>query len=678
MRSKYSLLLLVLLISINLISANILVFDDTEDAVSSNISEFTLNQVDHSYDEDWLTDADHTRSGSEAGTFDNSVHIYENYTIPPPTHNNFNITSRFYTRGDVGCQVYAYVYCYNSTDWDLIFTQSAGSPVLQNNTYDINISCLDNDDNVLQIQTQLRERDPSANPAICGLSETLEVRYIESAIMADYDYIINSEVYNSTTYETETEFFTINLTTNYELSNPQLVYNGTNFSVSNISIDGNITILSVSIDIPINSDPFANETKNVFWRFDLFDGSSTSSYETLVFNQNVSFINLQICNSTYNTPSLNFTMKDELTFNNINPAANATSLQSNFYYWLGSGSTYKNYSYEVSNDTSKFQFDYCLYPVHETIKCNMDMLYSAIDYDERSHVFRNSSLTNVTSLLDLLLLSDDETTKFTIDVKQGVSNFNDATVTISKYFVGNGTYRTVSIRQTNSDGEFIEYLDLDSTYRFQVVKDGVLYATVEKQALCAATPCELSINIDDDQGSVWSAYNNYFASNVVSSMSWNETSEILTYSFLDTTGLAQYFRLTVERTYYNETVQTICDDYLYSTSGSLTCNVSGNHGDFVAKGRISRSPEIIDQVKSFVISELKEDFGLLAIFISFAIILTVTIAFAVTSRGNPTTTIIGFGLSILIVKLMTLFPFSWVIVALIELVVIVLAKEIGT
>ena len=490
-------------------------------------------------------------------------------------------------------------------------------------------------------------------------------------------YKENELIYDSIAYETSETYFRLNLSSIYELSNFKLVYNGTNYSISNINTFGDIDIMNKSISLPLSPTPFSQSNVSFYWSFNLYNGSESIYYETTSRNQTISFINLQLCNGTYNIPALNFTLKDELTFVNINASKNSTTFQTTFSYWLDKGDTKKNYSYSVSNNSNN-QFSFCIYPTDKTFYVDLDSIYSAIDYNERSYYLRNSSLTNSSSLINLLLLLDSEATKFNIDVKRGSSNFPDAIVTISKYEIGNGTYRNIGIRKTNSDGEFIEYLDLDSEYRFDITKNGIFYGSIEKQALCSSAPCELSLNIDESQGSVWDYYGDYFASDIVSSMDWNSTSKILTYSFLDITGLAQYFRLNVDQVRYNETSINICNNTLYSTSGSLTCNLTDYTGDFIAKGYVSRSPELIDKIKQIAISFLREELGLLGLFVCFGLILTITLAGAVISNGNPTTTIIMFGLGVFATKLMTLFPFSWVIVALIELIVVLLAKEIGT
>ncbi|GAH43299.1 unnamed protein product, partial [marine sediment metagenome] len=283
--------------------------------------------------------------------------------------------------------------------------------------------------------------------------------------------------YNNHTYETATETFTasFNILEDSEISLAQLVYNGTNYTISNLTTTLTTLNISRTIDISLTANPFANETKGFFFRF-TYGGDQVQ--ETQTYYQNISFINLQLCNATYTATALNFTYYDEITNIEIDASANATTIQTTFNYWIGVGEIYKIYSYNNLTNLLDSQYKFCLYPDSQTIYTNMDLDYEAVDYSPRTHYLRNASLTNQTTEINLNLLTIENSVKFFIDVKQEMIPFTDAIITISKYFTGEGIYRTISIRETDEDGEFIEYLDLDKKYKYSIVKDGVSYGTV--------------------------------------------------------------------------------------------------------------------------------------------------------------------------------------------------------
>lgn len=490
---------------------------------------------------------------------------------------------------------------------------------------------------------------------------------------------ILSVLYNNLTYETAREnfSFTIKALEDSEISLAQIVYNGTNYTITSVSADGDNYVLSKSLDIPLNANPFSNQTNQFFLRF-TYAGSFVQEFSA--YYQNSSFINLQLCNSTYNILALNFTLWDELNNIKIDTTNYSTTYQSTFNYWLGNGDTFKNYSYQSLNSTTIANYSFCLFPYplgNRTMKTTMTSTYDAYGYSEREYNLYNSTLSNVTSHILLYLLDSSNYQKFTITVKEGITNLQNGIITVSKYFLGDGTYKTISIRKTDNIGQFVEYLELDRDYRYYVIVNGVLRASIDKRASCNSVPCEFTLQIDGEQGNVFNGYYDYFSNSTISSLDYNSDTKIVTYTFLDLTGLAQYFRLSVEQINLNATQKTVCDTYSYSSSGTITCNVTGYSGDFIARGYISRSPERLDAVLSFVIGDLIETLGKLSLLISFIIIITITIAGGMVTKGNPNGFLFGFLLSWIGTKLMTILPFSWVVVSVVGLLDLILIIEVN-
>lgn len=479
-------------------------------------------------------------------------------------------------------------------------------------------------------------------------------------------------IYNQNSYETASETFNVGfeIIEGAEVSLAKLIYNGTSYSISDVSQNGNILNLTKEIDLPLNSHPFKNETKSFYFVF-TYNGGFVQN--TSIYQQNTSFINLQLCNSTYDKKVLNFTLTDETTQAIINSSDNPFDFQGSFNFWMGEGTIKKNYSYIALGNNTVSNLEFCMVPSNETLRTDLVSLYDAVDYAEREYYLNNASLTNASSNINLFLLNDTSAVKFTVTVKQGVSFLSDAYITVSKLFVGDGQYKTVSIRNSDDGGEFVEYLELDRDYRYSVVKNGALIGVVDKRSSCEASPCELTIQIDEGFGNIWQAYNDLYAENVYSNLTYNHTSGIVTYNFLDITGLANYFRLEVSQLYLNDSTNRICNEFSYSSSGTLTCNVSSYNGDFIARTFISRSPEKLDQILTIIKSEIKESLGMLAVFISLILIVSITAAGVVISGGQPSVILFMFGISILATKLMTIFPLSWGVVSLIELGVIVVA-----
>lgn len=502
-----------------------------------------------------------------------------------------------------------------------------------------------------------------------------------SSLNGNFSFFVGASLSNTTylneTYETASETFVFNvrLLEGSQLSTVQLVYNGTNHTISNISNVEDDYTFTKTIDLPANQIALTNQTNNFFLRF-TYEGSATQELTTLY--QNVSFINLQTCDATYNTKSLNFTILKESDNSKINASENAVDFSTSFNYWLGSGSTFKNYSFSTLNNNTNSDFQFCIFPIDYGITTNMNLLYDSVDFSEREYFLNEANLTNELSNISLYLLNDSSAVKFTITVKRGTSFLPDAYITVSKFFVGEGVYKTISIRKTDDSGKFVEYLELDRDYRFYIILDGDLLGAIDKKSECSSAPCELTLQVEGDQGNIWSAYNSTYASNILSNLTYNHLTKIVTYEFVDSTGLAQYFRMEVYKGLYNESSEIICNSYSYSTAGTMTCNLTSYNGDFMVKTYISRSPEKIDKILTIAISEIKESLNGIEIFICFFIILGLVLAGAAISGGNPTVILVMFGLAVLITKIATFLPFSWGIVAVIELIIIWLISEVRT
>lgn len=484
-----------------------------------------------------------------------------------------------------------------------------------------------------------------------------------------------SENYSTSAYETSWQDFaiTVELFPGSEISLAQLVYDGRNYTVSSISSNGNYRTLSKSIDLPVNDNPFANQTNNFFWRFVFTDESSTTQ-ETPTSTQSVGFINYQICNSTYSTKSLNLTLYDEYnqTVATVGSSAPSTFLSS-WQYWAGRGEVYKNYSYQVLNNQSAKSYEFCIYPSSFgsfDFKIDGDLNYRVTGYRENQYHFRNATLSSTRSDLYLYLLNEDVATKFFLTFRQGASVISDATVTVQKFFTGLGQYITTSVLLTDNSGESTMWQEIDQKYRYYIVQNGNLLGVIEKTSLCSGAPCESSISIDTSSANQFEPYYDVYAQNILSSLTYNKTSKIVTYEFIDTTGLANYFRLEVKKVQYNQTGAIICNSQLFSPSGTLTCNMTAYSGEFVATGYISRSPERTDQILNFLTDDsVISDLGLTGIFLVMAFIIVIVFGAAVVTSGSPSGILFGLGVGMLLLKLSTLFPFTWTVVISIEVLI---------
>lgn len=486
---------------------------------------------------------------------------------------------------------------------------------------------------------------------------------------------IISQNYSNFVYETSNQTFSINinLLPGIELSLAQLVYNGTNYTVSDVS-SFNTTgrTLTREIDIPVNPVPLTNTVRNFFWRF-TFSNSQQTVQETSPVQQEVGFINLQICDTTYNVKTLNFTLYDETTLSPINAITNNTSISSFYQYWAGTGEVKKNYSVSFTNNASNY-FIFCIYPTNMSFRSNLDMEYSAVGYSPRQYYLRNATLTNVSVGVPLYLLSEELAVKFFNTVTQGTNFVNNSIVQISKFYISIGGYQQIGVRLTDELGEFIEYLDLDQPYRYTVIKNGQVIGVIDKTALCAQAPCEQTLEIGESIANINDAFDEFYAENVLYSLNFNSTTNIVSFIFTDTTGLANYFRLQVDQVLTNDTSNIICNSELAAPSGTINCNVTGYQGEFRASGYVSRSPEKLVDFINFVVSQVSQIFGGISIWLSLLVVVTLVFV----GVWNPVVMVILIPIALIILKLMQFVPFGWPTIVVITLIAIYLAGRIKT
>ena len=483
---------------------------------------------------------------------------------------------------------------------------------------------------------------------------------------------ILNESYSNITQETTFETFQVNfsLFPDSNVFSVYLVYNDVPYVVSDIKNYGDSVELKRTIDIPLDSNPFANQTNQFYWSL-VYSNIGFNYQNTSKRNQTVLPLNIVYCNNTFQQTALNFTTYDET---NPNPKINST-FHTSWQFWSinGSGTIKKNYSFE---DTSKSNssFKFCIDPNQSIMKTDMDAEMTSTGFFPRTYYLRNATVNNVTQEVKLFMINDSLGVKFFHTIRRGVTRVSNAIVMINKYDVGKGEWITVGIRKTDDEGEFIEYLELDKTYNYAIIQNGVFLANIEKTSTCSATPCTINLDIPSGAVNVWEGYYDFFAENVVYNLSYDKTTHNVTYEFIDTSGLANYFRLQVNKISANETGELICNKTLFSTVGKLTCNLEGYTGQFVAKTYVSRSPEKFVAPLYGILEAIAETIGKNeGLFFTLLIVIIVGIIGAF----NPAVGIILAGIAFIFAGFMGFIYVSVTAMILVLLLIIILVVKMG-
>lgn len=270
-----------------------------------------------------------------------------------------------------------------------------------------------------------------------------------------------SSSYNTTSYETASESYSINISTFNSLTptNAKINWNGTNYTAVISSIAGNNYSISYSKIIPLISAQH-NITFKFYWSID-----STVEISS-IYNQTINSTVLSICNATYTTPFINFTFKDESNSSNIT----ASIPTSTFVYWLGDGTVNKTLTYINNSENSNYTF--CFFPTDKNVNVDIRMQYEGTDYPQRIYnplaMMLNSTLTS--KILYLLSTSNGQYVTFQVInlAEQTISNVEmNATREISgsDVIVGQGT--------TGDDGTVTLWLNPNFIHSFGFSKIGI-------------------------------------------------------------------------------------------------------------------------------------------------------------------------------------------------------------
>ncbi len=490
----------------------------------------------------------------------------------------------------------------------------------------------------------------------------------------EWDYLVfeNSRTFNLSITETSIESFILNVNVldGFNIQKAELIYNNTIFSDSTI-IDlggGNFNVIR-SITIPQGNSGFSTHNNTWFYNLTIANNieGNTTSFGTAISEQKVNELSFGFCDqSGLDIAMLNFTYINELDGIEINSSKNRTTFQATFLIGLNSENLIKTIPINnISVNSSRYNF--CTAEDTNRFVIDMQLFYTAEGFTDKNYFLNLAPLTNITNEINLFLIDEGVGVEFFIDVEQNLFSLTGATISISKFFVGEGVFKTVEIDTTNGNGEITAFLDLNKDYRFTITKDGELLGILDKRAICDAAPCELTLSITDATPDVYSGFSEIFASQVLYNLSFNSGTKVVTFEFIDITGLATSFRMDITRGSPNGTGQLISTQRLFTSSGSLTFDASNESGDLTARVFITRSPDQLIDFITFIISEVTEVLGILGLFVAFLIVVTIIFGFAF----SPPMLIMSIPLSLTLVKLMGIISLSNGAIVVIYLLAIV-------
>ena len=492
------------------------------------------------------------------------------------------------------------------------------------------------------------------------------------------EFIEDNFDFNSSVLESSLQTFTLTITTNtgINIQNADLIYNGTIFTnIDRVLVSGNTFNLTKQITIPQITEGSGSQNKSFFFNITIVNEETgqTIVVESSIQNQTVTELVFGFCDGgDFDVPMLNFTFINEISGVEINATANATTFQATFLVGLDEDSLIKTFTVNnVSSNQSRYNF--CTNKTTNRFITDMQLFYTADTFTDKNYFLNLAPLSNVTNEIDLFLIDEGIGIEFFIGVEQNLFSLTGATISIAKFFVGEGVFKTVEIDTTDGAGKITAFLDLNKDYKFTITKDGELLAIIEKRAICDVAPCELTLSITDETPDVYSGFSDIFASQVLYNLSFNPVTKIVTFDFVDITGLATAFRMDITKGSPNGTGSLISTQRLFTSSGSMTYNASDDSGDLTARVFIARSPDQLIDFITFIVNEVAAVLGILGLFVAFLIVITIIFGFAF----SPKAFIFAIPLALTLIKLMGIISLSNGAIVVIYLLAIVAATFIS-
>lgn len=313
------------------------------------------------------------------------------------------------------------------------------------------VTCLDN-------QTQINITNIENRTIIFFANDTFG-NVNSSTRSWNYLSLQNLLTFNASTFETASETFTINITTNGTTpTSASLVYNGTGFIEATVtSLGGDDFNISKTIDIPLING-------NTPFHFNFSIASTEITTEDT--NQSVNLTTFEFCETGQQPAYINFTFTNET----VAEEAITAEIDTTWNFWLGSGTVIDSLTF--SNITENLNYQFCLTSGgNRTLNANVSLTYNNA-LSQLRRFTQEFTLTNTTTTQNLFLLPTADgifVTFQVVDPAEQVISGVSANVTKDGNLISNGV--------TDDAGLITYFLDPDTTYIFSFSKTGLTTVT---------------------------------------------------------------------------------------------------------------------------------------------------------------------------------------------------------
>lgn len=396
----------------------------------------------------------------------------------------------------------------------------------------------------------------------------------------DFGYSFNSENHTETVVELSTNDFILNVTLAETLisSDGYLSYNNTRTLASRVfSGDQSIyTVPQLAPDITIQTNI------SFVWELELNDGNGVVAFNESSAQGNQTVNTLSIDDCTTNTLVLvNFSIFDEESLASLVPPAPNVTIDIESLILTNDLGPAQNFS--SSFNTTSASICVTAGTIDSGLVLDVLTRYTSPDYVVEYHNIQNATLSSTSfpqniSLFPLLTVDSQE---FLVTFRDNsFLPVEDALITVTRKYVGDGLFRTVEAPVTDADGQTIIHLVLgDVIYTIQVSKNGRVIAIFNNiVAFCddqSTGDCRLNLNSFETG---FTPENLQEQHNLTWIYDFDRTARTISLIFSTTNGAVATVNITGSL-FDARGNNTICSEQLVTAGGTLICNVPTSFGN---------------------------------------------------------------------------------------------------
>ena len=408
-----------------------------------------------------------------------------------------------------------------------------------------------------------------------------------------YHVVQLNESFANFTISGATEEFEAHVHTSNQISTVTQWYNNSAFTGTFQSLGQDRYKVSNSVIIP---EVPVSTVKHFKWDFKLNGGFNING---TLKNHTINPLQVGLCQGAQ-TPILNYTLYDEESLELLGEGVIELDVS---VFALDYSTVIATFNHTYTNVTSAC-FGMNLtggnFYIDSTAKYyNTYNLTNVSKYAVEHYYIRkaNVSLTSPAMNISLYDILEQSSTRFLINVK-GLDFLPlvDALISVTRYYVGDGVFRTVELPITDYAGQAVAHLRKDDTvYTFLVRKNNQLLGTFENLIpVCEnelTEECVINLNLLQTSSTPQDFYH---LGGLQFNLDYDENTGDLTSLFTTDSGTPVNFTMIaiVDNRFGN---QTICSDSLSSSSGALLCNVPSTFDNSTALVTLYSDGNIVGQ-----------------------------------------------------------------------------------